>query len=600
MAGNNIKQSVSVDLEGNLPQRSKQYEKALQRMGQRGERYLSNTARMASVAGRGLNQLGNRYTGLISGATVAYAVKQVGDLSERYTRLGINAGLGADKVDQLKQQVFDVSQAPDIRVDPAQMLGAIEDIVEKTGDLEFAQNNIRNIGLAIQATGAAGQDVGALLAEFQKQGITAPGEVLKTIDAMNEQGKEGAFTLKDLANLGPRVVSAYNAAGRQGTQAMKEMGAALQVVRMGTGSSEQAATAFEAVMRTMADPKKIKQLKDLGGISVFDPDKLKEGKQQLRPINELMVEIVKAAGGKQTNLAQVFDAEALRAFNTAAAEYQRTGSVESLQKFMEVSGDGTTTINDSARAAREFNASITYLKTSWDQFANDNLAEPINDLADTLNSLDPDQVQRYFRYAKNGVIALGGAIVAGKLISGVNALRSLSGGGRGARGGFGGGKGRGGLGGALGSMKPVPVYVVNKMPGMGGKGGKFNHINRSGRNRIPKGSMMGKAGKAIPVAAAGYAGWEAGSYIQRNYISGTSTGDAIGEGLNRIAAFFGNEESKRAIAMNERMEREREQRIRNEIHLRIDSDGAVRTQSMTAGDGTDIDIDAGPTMGMMP
>ena len=314
--GKGINQSVTIDLDGNLPGRSKQFGRALSQMGERGERHLGRMARMSRTAGRSIDRLGNRYTALLSGAAIAAATKQVGDLSERYTRLGINANLSERQVQDLKQSVFDVSQAPDIRVDPAEMLSAIEDIVEKTGDLDFAKANIENIGLAIQATGATGANVGAMLAEFQKQGITAPGEVLKVIDSLNLQGKEGAFTLKDLAQLGPRVVSAYNATGRSGVQAMKEMGAALQVIRMGTDSSATAATAFEATLRTLSDPKKIEQLKELGGVEVFDPELLKQGKQQLKPINELMVEIIKASGGKQTNLGQIFDGEAMRAFNT--------------------------------------------------------------------------------------------------------------------------------------------------------------------------------------------------------------------------------------------------------------------------------------------
>jgi hypothetical protein len=588
-----IKQAVTVDLAGNLPQQSRVYEKALERMGQRGAQHLSGMARMSQIAGRGLDKLGNRYTGLISGATVALAVKQVGDLSERYTRLGINAGLGADKVDKLKQQVFEVSQAPDIRVDPSQMISAIEDIVEKTGDLDFAQNNIRNIGLAIQATGADGASVGAMLAEFQKQGITAPGEVLKVIDSLNEQGKAGAFTLKDLANLGPRVVSAYNATGRSGVQAMKEMGAALQVIRMGTGSSEMAATAFEATLRAMADPKKIKALKDLGGISVFDPEKLKEGKEQLRPINELMVEIVKASGGKQTNLSAVFDAEALRAFNTAAAEFQRTGTVESMSKFMQVSGDGTTTINDSARAAREFNSALTYLKSGWDEFASDNLTGPVQELADFLHSADKETVNLTLNTAKWGVGLLGAAVAGRKMFSLYKGAQALFGkGGKGAA---------GAATGMMGGGSPIPVYIVNGPGGLagaaaagaGGKGG-VRYAPGSTLAGAPK-SVLSRAGNALGAAGMLYGAWEIGdsigTAISENFVQGTSFGDALGEGIAKTLAMFGNEEAKRAVAINERTAQE--QKASMKIEIVGNTPARVREMEST---GIDLDVDAGQTM----
>ncbi len=82
--------------------------------------------------------------------------------------------------------------------------------------------------------------------------------------------------------------------GRGGVQGIREMGAALQVVRQGTGNSEQAATAFEAVMNTLSDPNKIKILKS-GGLKIFADDQEKI----LRPINELMVEIINKVDGKK-------------------------------------------------------------------------------------------------------------------------------------------------------------------------------------------------------------------------------------------------------------------------------------------------------------
>ncbi len=601
MARGDLKKSVTVDLEGNLPHRSKAYEKALERMGKRGQQYLGGMARMSQIAGRGLDKLGNRYTGIISGATVALAVKQVGDLSERYTRLGINAGLSDEKVQQLKQSVFDMAQAPDIRVNPSELLSAIEDIVEKTGDLEFAQANIRNIGLAIQATGAAGTDVGAMLAEFQKQGITAPEEVLKTLDAFNEQGKEGAFTLKDLSRLGPRVVAAYNAAGRSGVRAMKEMGAALQVIRMGTGSSEQAATAFEAVLRTMADPKKIEKLRELGGIEVFDPEKLKEGKQQLKPINELMVEIIKAAGGKQTNLAQVFDAEALRAFNTVAAEYQRTGAVKSLQRFMQVIGDGTTTTRDSARAAREFNSALTSLGTSWNEFAINNLTEPVQDLALWLNSLDKDTVRLALNTAKWGAGLLGVAIAGRKifrLYKGASALLGKKGAGT-----------AGGAAGLLNSAKPIPVYVVNGPGGMPG-GRRRGGVNYAPGSTLPgaRGSVIGKVGRLAGAAGMVYGAWETGQFIGSmisDAIKGTKVENAIGSGIAHILAAFGNDQAQAVIRMREQHAANAAAATRNiatqqqaSVTVKIESDVPVKTKEIKA-QGLDLDVDAGQTMGAL-
>jgi len=406
-----MRTSVTIDLAGNLEAKAKRYSRAIHRMSRSSIRDMNMMHRSARKLGRGIDRMGNRYASMLAGGGLAVASKQVVDLQRRFTRLGIQSKKPVESMNALKKEIYDIAQAPAIRVDPSEITSAIESIVEKTGDLDFARDNIRNIGLAIQATGASGGAIGEILAEFQKMGITAPQEVLKALDTMNVQGKEGAFTLENLAALGPRVITAYTSMGRTGTQALKEMGAALQVIRMGTGSSEMAASSFEAVLRTLGNSSKAKLLQ-AGGIQVFDVKALKEGKEILRPINELMVEIIAKTKGKKTVLSQIFDAEAMRAFNAASSEFQRTGTIDSLKKFMKIQGDGTATTQDSARAANDAAGAMRNLYTAWSSFANAKLTEPIQKMADTLNALGSNNVME----ALGEVALAGGAAYAGRKI----------------------------------------------------------------------------------------------------------------------------------------------------------------------------------------
>lgn len=438
-----MKTSVVLDLTGNLSRRADQYGRSLQRMGKMGTRSMQTLNRSMKKVGQGMEAMGSRYTAMASGLATGAAVRGVVQLEQRLVRMGIQAGKSAEEVNRIKEAVFDAAQQKDIRVEPAQILAAIDAIVEKTGDLDFADKNIRNIGLAIQATGADGGAIGEILAEFQKLGITAPAEVMKALDVMNVQGKAGAFTLEHLAALGPRVINAYAATGRTGAEALREMGAALQVIRMGTGSSEQAATAFEAVLRTLTDPAKIKQLRRLG-VEVFDPTAMKEGVEKLRLINELMTEIVAKSKGKVTTLGSIFDAEAMRSFNKSISDYQTAGEQTNLKKFMGVEADGTTTTKDSARAAETASAALTYLKTSLERFADNQLADDISRLADAINELDPATVERIFKGIVLGVGSLMAYSAGAKVVRGA---RSLFGGG-------GGGAAAAGMAGARGMTRP--------------------------------------------------------------------------------------------------------------------------------------------------
>jgi phage tail tape-measure protein len=541
----NLRTSVTLDLIGNLEARSQRYAASLNSMAQRGSRSLNMLKGAAANVGRGLDALGNRYTALLSGAAGAGTARQVINLQSRFTRLEIQAGATEERMAALRDRIYEAAQAPDIRVDPGEITAAIEAIVERTGDLDFAEANIRNIGLAIQATGAAGQDIGGLMSEFQKQGIDSSDAVLEALATLTAQGKMGAFTLQNLAALGPRVVTAYTAMGRSGPEAMREMGAALQMIMMGTGEAANAATAFEATLRTLADPAKLKKLEG-AGLQIFDPEKLKQGQRVLRPINELMAEIIQKTGGDKVKLGMIFDQESARAFNQANAEFMKRGSLDSLDKFFAVQDDGTGLMADSARAAKDAAAALTSLTTAWEKFTSKLLTGPIQDVANALNALGAEGTDTLMSTLAYGGVALGGAVMLRKAYTGGRGLVDMF------RGGKGGGAGLGGLGGLGGMKLPLPVYVVNSkmslMPGEmgggaefgGGSGRRSSRLGRAlssrggrlGRGLARSGKWLGRAGGALALAGSAYDLYDTWSNSDGSTADKVqATGGAVGGGL---------------------------------------------------------------------
>lgn len=503
-----LKTSLIIDLAGNIQTRARQYGSALGGLASRGRAAMRGLSSAAQAAGRGLDKLGNRYTALLGGGAAALAVRGTMNLQEQLTRLGITADVSDEHIRKLHERILDTANAPDIRIDPSQIMAAVDSVMEKTGDLEFVEQNIRNIGLAIQASGAEGGAIGDIFAEFQKQGMSAR-DALASVDVLIAQGKAGAFTLKDLASLGPRVVTSYTSLGRRGPQAMKEMGAVLQMIRMATGSSEQATTAWEAMLRTFSDRKKV-QFLEKQGVKLFNKD------GSLRAANELMVEILKAAGNSRINLSDVFDAEAIRAFN---AVMDKVG-VDKLQELMRLEGDGATVQRDSARAAQTANAALQSLKTTWGKFADSNLAGPIQKMADALNAIEPGRLEAALDRAGKLAVALGGAVAAYKLVKGGMAVRRTVGGL------FSGGKKADGVGAAMNGMAgglaglklPLPVYVVNKQMSLtrdamlGKDGGIVPDAGGAGKKRkggkVRGGRWSRFAGRAGGMASAAYAAYE--------------------------------------------------------------------------------------------
>lgn len=523
-------------------------EKGFERLSTRGTAHMGALSRSMGVAGKAVDGLANRYTALISGAAGAGAVKFTGDLQERMNYMGITAQKSAKDMEALKQQVFAIAQAPDIRLDPAQLLDYVDVIVEKTGDLDFAMANLENMGRAMRATKAGGQEMGAWVAQLgEKFNIKTPEGILAAIDHSINAGKAGAMTFKDLSTQGERLTAAYAAMGRTGPKAAAEQDALIQMIRKGTGSSEQAATAFEALMRTFGDAKKLKELKGVG-IKVMDD------KGQMRSGVELYKELITKSKGDAVKLSSIFDSEAMRALNAGIAEFKNTGGLKSLDDFMGVAADGATVKADALRAnSRNINASMTALATAGKQFADINLAGPVGDLADAIGKLQPEQVQATMKAIAWGAGALGAAVAVKK---GVDAVRWTADTlsyvrGKGGKGGLAGAAA--GAAGAAGGGQPIPVIIMNWPGGglggaaggladlagdVGGKGGKAA-AGKGAKSLIGRvasrgaGLMGGLLRRAGPLAAIGMGAYESIDALMSGDTRSAlgAVGRAVGGGL---------------------------------------------------------------------
>ncbi len=601
-----LEANVVVDLVGNLQRQAQVYSESLRQFSTNGSRHLSRFSRVSTAAYRQFDRLGNRVTAFASGAAAVATARTLLTMEERFARLGVQSNKSADDIKALQQQIFSISQQPDIRIDPSQLTSAVEEIVEKTGDLEFAKNHLNDLALAISATGGAGSDIGGIGAEFQKAKIP----LREALDILITQGKEGAFTLQNLAAMGPRVVTAFTAVGRSD---MREMGAVLQVIRQGVGSAEQATTAFEALLRTLTDADKVKLLNN-SGIQVFED----KAQTKLRSITELMQEIVEKSGGSKTRLSNVFDAESMRAFNTALTEFNQNGSITSLERFLSIQADANQINIDSQRIAITTAGAMRFLKSAWVQFADANLTKPINDLATTLTNLKPEEVQEYFGHAATGVKVLAGAIVASKLIGlvggiagGLRSLKSAAG-------------GKGGLGGAAANLTPIPVFVVNGMGSnwrtgltalgggaggaalAGGKGGVVTSAWRMLKNQPMK--NLARMGPSTMLRALGFvglsgtAGYLGGKHLV-NPLLPQSAKQSLGTGLTEYLRYLGVDSAREASDrnLNSRLiqselnsfDQFKQQNPDSNLNIKlsIDSNGFTQVQYITGDSGANVEVE---------
>lgn len=489
---------IVINLAGNLATKSRQYSQSMSQFAANNQRAMNMLKMSTAAAGRGIDAMGSRYVALGAAVAGGAAVKGYAELDRRISRIAIAADISRDKAKELKDEINAVSNTKGIRIDPSEATAAVEEILTKTGDLEYAIANLPNIAAVIQATGAGGADIGSIFTELKKLGVENQKAAMMAIDTLNIQGKEGAFRLSSLAKEGPKIFAAYAATGRQGTQAVTELGAALQIIMRGAGSEPEAVTAFEALIRDITRPETVKKLKEIGGIQVFEPEELKKGREVMRSLPALMEEIVTKSKGLSSNLALInLSDEAKRALKPVIGEFIQKGDVKSFDQFLNMSGDGTTTLNDAAVAASDFAASLQLISNSWSQFANQQLAAPIAELADAINSLEPDAVQKWLETGKNIALVVGGLVAVKK---GVDAYRWAKESWDATKPGKG---GAGGVGSAMADLGATPVYVVN-MPGggMGSMGGA--DLPGGEPSRTPgKGGRISRLVKAAPALAGG-------------------------------------------------------------------------------------------------
>lgn len=581
-----LKTSIILDLAGNLQRRASQYERSMTRLGSNGSRSMRMLSRSTAMASQGIDRLGNRYMALATGAAGIGTVRMLGNLEQRFMRLGNQANLTDTQVDSLKQRIYEVAKAPEIRVDPGEITNAIEKIVEKTGDLDLAQSNLRNIALAIQATGAGGQDIGAMIADMQEKfGLRSKDEFLAVLDTLVLQGKAGAFTLENLATQGERVTAAYAAMGRTGPTAAREMGALLQLAKKGTGGPEQAATAFERLLSELKS-----KSADLGkkGIQVWDPEQLKLGKKIARSVPDILKEIMRATKGDPEKLTKVFGDESLRALTAMQIEFQQTGGFATLDKYLGLQGDGATLTRDSIRAAKTFNAALGNLVTVGKQFADKELTEPIKELTEYLNGLEPGAVERWLQVGKNLALVGGGLVAAQKLGLFKLGGRMLS-----RRGGIGLPGMSGGLPGAMGA---IPVYIVDgPMSVLNGPGGK---PGGGAAGTIAKASpwVMGLKGGGLamlPAAGAALVGYGSrkGMSALGEWHAGMASTGRLHELRARQMVMGGGSDSFQVRTIDAELDR----RFQGELKITIDSEGQPHVEQIDS-DNLAIDVDAGQMM----
>ena len=491
---NRLTTEILINLSGNLTAKARQYGANMSEFARTNQRAMNVIKATSAAAGRAIDAVGNRYTGMIAGFASGAMLRNFADTDRRLTRLGISADKTKEQITSIYSDVQDVSIKT--RIDDKELVGFLETVNAMTGDIEFGIKNLKSAALTIAGTGSSGESVGALFAQFQKYGINDDKNSTLAMDVLNRLGKEGAYELKDLAEKAGPSLSLYAAAGGRGVKGIKDVGVVMESAMDATGNRDTAATLVENFIREVQNPK-IATALEKKGVKIRDKNgKLKYSLPELL----IMLSEGSARGGKKSGkgqLGELMDVGFTQTSLDLISGVSSQKGQENLRRYNAVIADGASIQKDATYAAQDFTSALQSLNTTWLKFANGNLAEPVQELADAINSVDQKTVQNWLETGKNIAIAVGGVIAARKAFQLGKGAWDL----------FGGGKSKGipkGVSDVFGSGV-MPVYVVNmgsggmgSGPDIGGPGGG-KPPGRGGPGRAY--SAMGSAWMVGPLAA---------------------------------------------------------------------------------------------------
>lgn len=488
--GNRLSTEIMINLAGNLTAKARQYGANMSQFARNHQKAMRLVKATTESATRGLDVLGNRYTAMIAGLGSSLTIKQVADFDAQMRRMGTDAQLTTEQVKTLHDKIRDVSNQKDIRIDASALGQGASELLGKTGDYQYVVDNLRNMGLMMQAFGVDGQVAAGLMAQFWEKNVRGADAVNNMMDRLYSQFAVGSVSVADVARAAPKLFSIIQ---DQGPEAIAQMGAFAQVFAKNKGSIDETVTSIQAMYASLSDKKNIEFLKK-NGIDVFV-----KGTKDIKKPYELMMEILKRAKYDPLKLQDVFDLTGMQGIKALLNPENR--------QLMEQMIYGTIDLGSTQKAAQTnaegFNAAMQSLNNEWQRFAEGQLAKPVQELADALNSVDQNTVQNWLQVGKYMAIALGGIIAIrktyqfGKTIHDIMNPKEK-------------GKGiPGGITDVFGSGV-MPVYVVNM--GSGGMKGNTGGLPdapdssrnpRNSRNPQGPGNHGGKAGKGAGIIAAG-------------------------------------------------------------------------------------------------
>jgi TP901 family phage tail tape measure protein len=291
--------------------------------------------RVAGVTRHGLNApfglaagAGRMATGIIAGGLALggsagiYDSLRAGIDAERRAIALVNSTDGAVTKDQLMSRSGAIAR--ETGFSQTEAIGGVAQFVSKTGDIDTAMRNWENFAKIARATDSEIGDIADAAADLSsKFDIKSVEDMKQAFAGLVQQGKEGAFELKDMAEQFPRIGAAARNFGWSGTRGLSQLGGLAQIARQSTPGSEEAATSVENFFNQL-QVKNVDLERGKFGRRFSIYNKAGDQRSGVKDLEELAPELIDSVGGNTGKLLKILDIRGMRAIASLNSIYNDT------------------------------------------------------------------------------------------------------------------------------------------------------------------------------------------------------------------------------------------------------------------------------------
>ena len=189
---------------------------------------------------------------------VGREIKKSWDLETELRDLMNIANLTEEQMFQIEERLMALSKRQVTNQSAVDLLRGLKSMAQDVNfeayniDIMDAADSTRAIGRAATGSRAQVEDLSKASVAYMTHLGGSPKDLARFFDMVAQAGKEGSFELKDMAKHFPSLAPHLKAMKLQGDEAVATLAALAQVAKLGTGSTDSAATNLENFLTKMS------------------------------------------------------------------------------------------------------------------------------------------------------------------------------------------------------------------------------------------------------------------------------------------------------------------------------------------------------------